>query len=348
MSKKYDVAIYIGRFQPLHLGHLHVLDHCKSIADKALVLVGSCCRPRSTKNPFSYFERKTMLDQVAASIDLSLETAPLRDFLYRDDLWVESVKDTVRRVIGDKKVALVGHNKDESSWYLSAFPEWPYEEVSSFERVNAMDIRESILSSDLPFSELVKMSPVGHRLPTSVKTFLCSEGRADRIFGPLREEHRFIQSYKDSWKNAPYPPTLVTADAVIESEGHILLIRRGRIPGKGLWALPGGFVDKDETLLESAIREAYEETCLDLNPEVLKRSLVGQKVFDAPSRGSRGRTITTAFHFRLEGPLPDVAAADDAGEAIWTPIADISRAELFEDHFDILFEFLNPFLPSLV
>ncbi|MCR2346213.1 NUDIX domain-containing protein, partial [Salmonella enterica] len=61
-----------------------------------------------------------------------------------------------------------------------------------------------------------------------------------------------------------YDPTFVTSDACIIQSGHVLVIRRGALPGKGLIALPGGFVKSKQTLLMAAIIEAIEETGLKL------------------------------------------------------------------------------------
>jgi len=70
----------------------------------------------------------------------------------------------------------------------------------------------------------------------------------DPNFSTVLEEFACINQYIESWSVAPYPPTFVTVDAVVIQDDHILLIRRERCPGKGLWALPGGFLDQDETI----------------------------------------------------------------------------------------------------
>ena len=95
----------------------------------------------------------------------------------------------------------------------------------------------------------------------------------------------------------------------------MLLIRRGRPPGRNLWALPGGFLDVDETLADGLRREVREETSL-----VLDRSEMREvRVFDAPRRSLRGRTVTHVYHYdlRRRSERPRVAAGDDASEARW-------------------------------
>ena len=90
-----------------------------------------------------------------------------------------------------------------------------------------------------------------------------------------------------AWSVAPYPVVLVTVDAVVRAAGQVLLVRRGRMPGKGLWALPGGFVDPAETVYRSALRELVEETRIE--EAALHAALRGVQVFDDPGRSQRGR-----------------------------------------------------------
>src|SRR5690606_29594653 len=122
--------------------------------------------------------------------------------------------------------------------------------------------------------------------------------------------------------------------------GHVLMVKRKHSPGKNLWALPGGFLDVKETLFKSALRELYEETNIKLSELTLINSMKYEKVFDAPGRSLRGRTVTHAFLFYLQPTeeLPKVKAADDAAEAKWIPYSDLLKMgeEIFEDHLSIV------------
>ena len=114
-----------------------------------------------------------------------------------------------------------------------------------------------------------------------------------------------------------YPRPAVTADALIiagpQSDRQLLLIQRGREPFKGKWALPGGFVDMDEDLDESAQRELEEETGLTLS------HLKQLHTFGAVNRDPRHRTITVAYYAFIDAPLP-VKGLDDASDAKWFAI----------------------------
>lgn len=173
--------------------------------------------------------------------------------------------------------------------------------------------------------------------------------RETEAFAEMAKEARYIEDYKRSWAVAPYPVIFVTVDTVIVHHDpadapHVLLIRRGGLPGRGLYAVPGGFVDQDEPLLQAALRELREETGLTLSDGEALAKLRGRHVFDDPERSARGRVITHGFHFAFPaGALPDVEGLDDAAEARWVPLAELDslRGQFFEDHGLILQHFLG-------
>ena len=92
------------------------------------------------------------------------------------------------------------------------------------------------------------------------------------------------------------------------------------------------------------MRELREETCSSISEADLLAALQAVQVFDHPDRSLRGRTITHVHYLDLgvQPSLPPVQGADDAALARWVPIADLPRmeAEFFEDHFQILCQFL--------
>ena len=114
-----------------------------------------------------------------------------------------------------------------------------------------------------------------------------------------------------------YPRPMLTADCVVtDGQQRLLLVRRGNEPYRGCWALPGGFMEMDETLEQCAVRELVEETGLTVGMGALR--LVG--VFSAPDRNPRGRTVTAAY--AVEAPACQCAmAGDDAAEVRWWPLA---------------------------
>jgi len=129
-----------------------------------------------------------------------------------------------------------------------------------------------------------------------------------------------------------YPPgPALTADAVWLDRGRVLLVRRGRPPFRGRWALPGGFVELRETVEEAVERELLEETGL----RGRAAGLVG--VYSGPDRDPRKPTTTVAFLIRGRAGRP--TPGDDAAGAAWVPLAAARR--LAFDHGEILADALR-------
>jgi len=333
---KYDYIVYIGRFQPPHLAHIELMKQALKQAEHLIVLAGSAMQPRTIKNPWTWQERGDMIrTSLPQTVRDRVMVAPLRDILYNDQQWAQQVQDTVIALAGiDAKVGIIGHSKDESSYYLSMFPQWDLIDVGNIEDIHASDVREALFTmedDDFDFQ-------VGRKLPTAIHDYLKAFTLTPE-FEQLTREYTFINTYKQAWEGAPYAPTFVTVDAVVIQSGHILLVRRRAEPGRGLWALPGGFLDPAERIRQAVVRELREETKIKVPGPVLSGSIKAQDVYDHPSRSLRGRTITHAFLIELPpGPLPKVKGSDDADKARWVPLSTFKSMEdqLFEDHFHII------------
>jgi 8-oxo-dGTP diphosphatase len=119
---------------------------------------------------------------------------------------------------------------------------------------------------------------------------------------------------------------LLTVDAVIFTDGRYVLIKRKNPPFQGKWALPGGFVEIGETVENAAVREAKEETGLDI--ELV--SLMG--VYSDPARDPRGHTVSVVYIARAIGG--SLQGDTDAAEAaLFLPD---HKAELAFDHAAII------------
>ena len=124
-----------------------------------------------------------------------------------------------------------------------------------------------------------------------------------------------------------YVAPALTVDAVLLKGHEILLIRRGREPFKGSWALPGGFVDVGETVEDAVRRELVEET--GLKGDIV--DLLG--VYSEPKRDPRGHTVSVTFVLKVAG-IVHVDDLDDADEAKWFPLD--ALPELAFDHARIV------------
>jgi bifunctional NMN adenylyltransferase/nudix hydrolase len=336
-----DVAVLIGRFQPFHNGHADLLRLALDTAPTVVIVLGSSYTSRSAKNPFTWQERESMIAATLGKADRERVTfVPMRDF-YDDAQWAEEVGKAVAAISGAvAQVALVGYFKDASSYYLNLFPQWTMLAAEAGNANDASDVRRVYFEAE---DIDVSLSVLDDAVPLAVRQYLKAWAAMPDYAG-LVEEHRFINKYKKAWKSAPYAPIFSTVDAVVSCAGHVLLIKRGGFPGKGQWAVPGGFVEQRERLLQSAIRELAEETRLGVLATTMEGALVDVKVFDHPDRSQRGRTITHAHYFELgSDALPSVEAADDAALVEWVPIAQLASMEeqFYEDHFHILDAFLH-------
>lgn len=128
---------------------------------------------------------------------------------------------------------------------------------------------------------------------------------------------------------------LLTVDAVIFNEPDaydrkVILVKRKNDPFKGLWALPGGFVEDDEDLAVAAARELEEETGVSID----ETSLVQIGAFGAPGRDPRGRAVSVAFAGETTASQHNLVGADDAEAADWFSVNELPK--LAFDHADIL------------
>ena len=336
MSGSTDIAVLIGRFQPYHCGHAGLLAKALASAPKVVIVLGSSYHARSAKNPFTWQEREAMIGATLTSAERErVAFVPMRDY-YNDMQWAgEVVKAVAAFGEAGAQTALVGHIKDASSYYLNLFPQWTMLAAQADNENDASDIRRIYFEAE---DIDVSISVLAEAVPPDVRQYLKAWAGLPHYAG-LVEEHHFVCKYKAAWKSAPYAPIFSTVDAVVRCAGHLLLIRRGGYPGKGQWAVPGGFVEQRERLLQSAIRELAEETTLGVLASVLEGALVGVKVFDHPDRSQRGRTITHAYYFDLSSnTLPSVEAADDAALVKWVPLEQLAGMEeqFYEDHFHIV------------
>jgi 8-oxo-dGTP diphosphatase len=129
-----------------------------------------------------------------------------------------------------------------------------------------------------------------------------------------------------------YPRPMVTVDAVVLAPraGRLdgLFIKRKNPPFEGWWALPGGFINTDETLVESCARELREETGIE-GVELMQLAAFGD-----PGRDPRGRTVGVAFMALICAEHCRPQAADDAVDVAWLPAYDLPR--LAFDHNQIV------------
>ena len=141
--QNYDYIVYVGRFQPFHNGHLATLMKALRIGQRVIVVLGSANSPRTFKNPWTVAEREVMIRSCLSAAENELvEFVGVEDRLYNNDKWLVNVRTEVDKIISTTKssivlneddyndpkykfkIAIIGHNKDETSFYTREFPDW--------------------------------------------------------------------------------------------------------------------------------------------------------------------------------------------------------------------------------
>lgn len=128
-------------------------------------------------------------------------------------------------------------------------------------------------------------------------------------------------------------PSLTTDVFIFDDDLNFILIKRKNDPYKDCWALPGGFVEYGESVETAAIREAKEETSIDI--ELI--DLVN--VYSEPNRDPRGHTITVAY--TAKGDLTTKKADSDAKDISIFNVDALDEIELAFDHRQIINDCLN-------
>jgi len=338
---KYDYTVFIGRFQPFHAGHMKVVERALEESENLIMVLGNHDSPRTPRNPFTTDERIKII-RSALNVDQigRVHFAPVENCLYNDEKWISQIQKAVHSIVfsvkwssGPTKIALIGHSKDHSSYYLNLFPTWDSINVEQHSYLDASDWRKETFERE----DLVGWPQV-HESEYMINTdhkwqiqSIIDQPELEKI----ALETVALKKYKEQYGSGPF----LTTDSVVTQSGYVLLIQRKFDQGEGLWAMPGGFLDTKETLLDGALRELDEETSIKVPIKVLRGSIETRKVYDNPHRSERARIVTTAYHFRLkDGPLPKVKAADDAADARWFTISEFltMRSKMYDDHYDII------------
>jgi bifunctional NMN adenylyltransferase/nudix hydrolase len=352
---KYNAIVYIGRFQPAHRGHIATMREALEKANHLIVVIGSHNTPRTPINPWTAEERKAMILMNFNTWEWPrIHFVYAENRLYSNTFWARNVEKLVNEKIAEFEyvnptIGIIGNGKGDTSTseYINLFKKWvrvPMGCIAIAETpLHATKIRELMFTGHVGLVEPT-MEPETFR---AVVQFTKTD-----TFAALKTEYDYYVQEDKKYEKSPYQSyTRYTADSVVIQSGHVLLIQRIKAPGKGLWALPGGHVEQDETSFEASLRELDEETCIKIQKEVLERCMFDKELFDHPERSLVGRltqkycrTATMAYGYKLDDKrdLPSVKPGDDAKEARWFTFEEVAtmRDQLFEDHADIIEYFL--------
>lgn len=356
----HDICVFAGRMRPFHAGHYSVIKQALDASQYVFVVVGSIGEPINFRNPFTFEEVREMIRASLTPLEQDRVFILGVEDQETDSRWAAAVQRCVTKQadtlsIKDPSIALIGHQKDGSSYYLKLFPQWDsiaaaIGDTSLHGLLDATTLRKMlyILPEDSNASQEVEKlrRETGYSIyPQGTYTFLREWVQTER-FNQMRREYHFMTEYLSQFSQMPYPRYFTAADACVIQSGNVLLVKRTQMPGNGLWALPGGHVNIDETFQQAAIRELIEETGLTTDENLLMMACKGEKLLDNPWRSTRMRTISVAYGFELIGtelPALDPIDKDEGVIARWWPLDEVTRDMMFEDHYAVIQHFAARF-----
>ena len=329
--KNFKYSVLIIRGQPFHNGHAELFKNALAQAETVLILLGSYKKAPDMQNPWSAEEREQMIRLALTEEELKhVKFVYARDNWYANNLWLAEIQQLVYEATDgcdNSEICNIGAVND--------FPQWKFIYQPNIEHMpHATKIRELYFTHDAAYKKHVH---------PKVAEWLEDFKKTDK-FKYLKAGFDYVLQYRSSWDGAPFAVTFVTIDAVVVKSGHVLVVRRKGALGKGQIALPGGFLNQNETIEDGMLRELREETVIKEDKELLRSCIKTSRVYDYPERSLRGRVITHAFLIDLgNGPLPYVKGSDDASKAFWLSLREIGNREeeFFEDHYAIITSMAN-------
>ncbi len=226
----YDNAVYIGRFQPFHSGHLASVQFGLSIAKNVIIALGGFHLASSPTDPWTTLERKKMILKSLTSDERKrVKFVFIRDRLYDESLWKENLSTEIRLLTPSKaKMVIIGHDKDESSYYLKIFPQWKFIDTGNFSDINGTRVRHEYFQNIISDENIVP-KPVAHFLKVFQKR---------SIFTILQNEYfRYNMNKTNQTKEMlvefPEEPRIL-----LQFGNYILLKKYKRQNGSSLYELP--------------------------------------------------------------------------------------------------------------
>ena len=236
MAKKLkDLAVFIGRFSPFHKGHAEVLTRALDNYKAVVVLVGSAGQARTTKNPFTFEERRKMIYWFVEDAygedspqEANLRILPIYDYPYNDQAWIRGVQDAVDQaknslvdVIGmNPDVYITGANRDRTTWYLNAFGDAfipdPVSKTDVGLDLSATQVRDVLFNSHAKGYHLVD------KVPSSTLDFLVDFAKTE-TYEDLVKEYKYLQDYKASMKDSDIPSASKQSTRASSNLGMFLL-----------------------------------------------------------------------------------------------------------------------------
>lgn len=361
-GRRYDMGVLIARAQTVTEVHRDMALTALDASDHICIIEGSADHSRDLHNPFTTAEREEMWrGALGPALCERVSFLPQRDVgnRLRWATQVEAKVDAEIERLGNEgaMVAVFGHRKDASSFYLDDFKYWDLEETPHVAGVSATRARDAYFRLTVEASEeSIRSAMRAEKVAEGAIDFLVSFHGSDE-WKRLHDAARYTDAQAAPYAvrttpggpGVPHPVQFNAVDPVVIQGNRILMHRRGEHPGKGYWALPGGMLGCDERVAEGAVRHAIAKTGLDVTASMLMSCLLDTWHMDDPWRSTRRRTISFPSLFELAPlargknqaerrravGLPRVRASRDVQWMTFEEI-DSLRELVFEDHVIIV------------
>ena len=347
----FDYLVYIPRAQGYNYGIRACILEALNRSRRVIILLTSAGEPRTLYNPFTVGERESVIRADLVSLGADQQRVlvwGVCDSLYNDHAWLRDVQASVLASIECTwecawipRIGLVGEssNGNGAGFFTSKFPLWGKNPVGvkTFNSPSGTAIREAYFLNDGVFKKDIVPA-----LPKATVNFLENFKRTSE-YASLQADAEVVRKIKSNIPSYKYGRIEQTVNAVVVQGGHVLLIQRGSMPGKGKFALPGDYVLQNERFTDALIRILKDTTKLKVPAPVIIGSIKAKREFDDPFRSDRGRFIAQGYLIELRGDaeLPKIAARGDADSAVWMPIFLIKRDKMFEDNYHIISSMLG-------
>ncbi len=290
---KQKVGLFIGRFQPLHLGHIDALNQAKQHwVTEFLMGIGSANKEHTAENPFTYEERKTMVTKVLKALHIKFSIYAVPD--------MDSDEDRKNFIIENlpKFDMVISGNP----WTSDIFKKTKY-------KICILKIRKDIKSTTIRHMlHIGDNIGLGQFVPHQISTYLEH----------IKASKRLAEYYTHEgiWPS-------VAVDGIIFTKDKKIVVIKRKNPPLG-YALPGGFVDYGETTEQALIREMKEEIWV----QVKIRKLAG--VMSDPKRDPRAHIISIVYIADIISGK--VKAGDDAKSVKIMKLEDAKKLKMVANH----------------
>ncbi len=327
------LGVVIGRFQPYHKGHHDLVTKASQENDTVLLIIGSTNVLPNFKNPLTKEERKWLIVKQLMASNLTNVVIRFQNDRDYDDEWIQDINGHVLSLEEDPTQVVVYCNPKDEAYYRETFV-YPVETVD-ITAISATTIRRFWYAGKL----------------ASTCNFIHKETMEHLLDHPdfprLRKEYEITTDSKIV-KTEGHPfsnPVEPVSFAVIIKDGSILVGRRTNPRGCGQLGLPGGFVNADESTMDTAIRETQEELGVYLRELIREGKAVcmAQAVEEnLDDLGARTIGINYLFVIRPDTEVTPVKG-DETSEFQWVSIADVceDRTLLFYNHNRIVRHLLS-------